>query len=339
MIAGDMVDGSARIYKEDEYTIVQGLKFRDGTERWYPGLDLGSFQDGLSVVKHVWEHSFGVIDRRGEFVLEVNHLAISDYSNGRSFVFNEDLRLVDTKGDELKVFDEVYVTDVYHDGLAIASIIDGETHGNEKIDGYIDRSGNFVIPAIYRNTITSPTIHSEDDWYSEGLIRVRVGDLAGYVDRDNSVVIDPSFADAGRFSFGLARVTLDGVTSYIDRNGNLAFSSLFQQARTFSEGLAAVCTDGSWTFIDLDGKPVMPHTFESAQSFVGGLAVVKANGGYGMIDRTGEFVIPPEFDSLTPFEEGIARAAKNRRPGFIDRSANGVWAKIPPMTEFLVQSN
>jgi hypothetical protein len=315
------ITGSTTAYRETADGVEQGVILPDGNIRWLPGLDLCPFHDGRSTVMHKETLQFGVIDREGNMVLPCTYAGITNFSEGRAFIWDETTRLIDVNGTVLREFTDSPVGDAFHYGLAILSTIDGE----EKFDGFIDRSGAWVIPPIYRNPITAPAVHDEDDRLSNGLIRIRRGDRTGYINRSGAMVIEPAYERGGRFSQGRAWVRLDGFTGFINTDAEIAISLMLQGAGAYGDGLAPVCFDGLWGYIDLAGDIVLEPQFLMARSFANSEALVLTEAGWGTIDCAGRFTIPPMYDALTFFEDGIARATLHGTQGFIDRENRGIW--------------
>ena len=77
--------------------------------------------------------------------------------------------------------------------------------------GYIDKSGELVIPAKYNRA-----------WkFSEGLGKVLLNNKFGFIDKDGSFVIMPQFDMAWDFIDVLAQVKIDGKFGFIDKTGIL----------------------------------------------------------------------------------------------------------------------
>lgn len=132
--------------------------------------------------------------------------------------------------------------------------------------------------------------------FAEGLEPFASGDFPnwkyGYRDGSGSVVINPQFEYASKFSEGLASVRISaGREGYIDKRGSLVISPTFAAAWDFSGGLAAAARasqsggDPKWGFIDKRGSFVIPPQFDDTNSFYDGLALVKVGDFYGYIRK------------------------------------------------------
>jgi hypothetical protein len=211
--------------------------------------------------------------------------------------------------------------------------------------GYIDKTGQFVIPPKYGNAgdfsegLAPVSIGGRWDIPTAFLAMVYVDGRWGYINTKDELVIKPRFLDhrhsemvgpgAYPFSEGLAPVSVpfkcDGRPStgtawaYIDKSGNEVLSGQ-----------------------EMDKNQYLPKEISgsTAGSFSEGLAIYSPTGIEGFIDRQGRCVIPPQYVQALPFSEGlaavekIALSATTSRPagdwGFIDRTGNLI---IPFMFE------
>lgn len=156
----------------------------------------------------------------------------------------------------------------------------------------------------------------------------------GYIDRLGTIVIQPQFDRATRFSDGLALVGFGGNHAYIDRVGNVVIRldyRDFNLVSGFSEGMAVVGNRGPGDFIqdllgyiDKTGTLVVPLRFDEARAFSEGLALVSLRYQRGYIDKTGKFIIPPQFGVAESFSNGLARVGSYvqglPREHYIDRT-------------------
>lgn len=180
--------------------------------------------------------------------------------------------------------------------------------------GYIDSTGNAVIPPIY-------------DWtsdFKDGLARVSLNRRVGYIDKTGKEVIPFIYDKGWDFSEGLAAVEKQGKWGYINQNGEEVISFVYDEVREFHEGIAAVKMDGKWGFIDKEGTMLVLPQFDDVQDFSEGVAsVFKSGDGVAFINRKGEVVIPRTYLDARSFREGLA-AVFEEAWGFIDRTGKMV---------------
>jgi hypothetical protein len=206
--------------------------------------------------------------------------------------------------------------------------------------GFIDRSGDFAIPARYFFVRQ----------FSEGVAAAYIGGKVGrgfeveggkwgFIDNMGRVAIEPQFAYAAPFSEGLAKVSFDHNTyGYINRKGEIVIEPrAFMMADQFHDGLSAIrggeVRGGTYYkgfgFMDRTGKVVIPEEFDYVQHFSDGLAAARVRHRgkrqWGFIDKLGEWAIEPQFDHVSPFRGGLANVEGNKKSGYIDRDGKFVW--------------
>jgi hypothetical protein len=184
--------------------------------------------------------------------------------------------------------------------------------------------------------------------FADGLAKVTVHGLAGFINRQGRIVVKPTLKDAGKYSEGLAPFESgSGKWGFIDKAGAVAIKSRFDWALSFSENRALVQVGEKWGFIDRTGAIVIEPQFAEAGGFAEGLARVQLRvmgplPGYaeerliyktGYIDRDGTWVIPPTWDGGDDFNGNMALVSRNigykngviSESVFIDRSGSELW--------------
>ena len=170
-------------------------------------------------------------------------------------------------------YDYTGFTRSFSEGLA-AVVINGKW-------GYIDKSGNMVIPAKY-------------DWaydFSEGLAAVVINGKMGFIDKSGALVITAKYDNAGGFGEGLSWVETGGKYGFIDKSGALVIPARYDDVGGFGEGLSWVKINGKLGFIDKSGALVIPAKYDHVwSSFSYGKAQVELNGRVFYIDHNGNEV-------------------------------------------------
>lgn len=120
----------------------------------------------------------------------------------------------------------------------------------------------------------------------------------GFINKNGDFVIEPNYDDAGEFGRkGLACVKLYNRWGYIDKKGKLKINPQFEKASAFTEnGLAAVCIGGKYGYINTKGEYVIEPKYDMALDFSNGSAFVYLYSKWGKIDEKGEWIINPQFD-------------------------------------------
>jgi hypothetical protein len=71
------------------------------------------------------------------------------------------------------------------------------------------------------------------------------------LDTEGKILVEPSFEEASDFSEGMARVGIDGMFGFVSKDGRIAIEPRFLEARKFDGGLSIVLVEGRWE-IDKD---------------------------------------------------------------------------------------
>ena len=183
-----------------------------------------------------------------------------------SFKFNEGLAAVEsstgfgfinTKGIEVVPPDGKYQwAGSFSSGLAPIGTKD--ENGNKKSAGFINKSGQLVIPLIYQDARK----------FSEGLAAVKKNGKWGFINKSGTMVIPAVYDFAGSFSRDLAEVAKlekdeDGYESakwgYIDKKNNLVIPFKYDETKEFRNtgpniDEALVSYDDKLYFIDKEGN-------------------------------------------------------------------------------------
>jgi len=222
--------------------------------------------------------------------------------------------------------------------------------------GYIDTTGNEVVPLIYQN--------AEIFVDGQALVNASI-----FIDKKNKVLAkltenETAFTTSKRWVvFG--GNPYDQPINYATLS-DFTFKKLYTNFLPPSESLMAVnistitftvdfthYVGGKWGFINQNGIEVIPLKFDDASSFSEGLAAVNVGmthdsdgmtnikpGKSGYIDHTGKMIIPLQFDAADPFSEGLAavkigmsydsdsKSEKSGSYGFIDNTGKIVIPAI-----------
>jgi hypothetical protein len=157
----------------------------------------------------------------------------------------------------------------------------------------------------------------------------------------NNAFVTDDFMDIGNFHEGLAKVTDGNMRGYIDSFDHLVIPTQYwDQVGDFHNGLAYVKKDMTWSddlnkfiggkggYIDHTGKLVIDYKFEDCGNFCEGMAKVKVNGKWGYIDKVGNLVIPAIYDEAGDFFRELAPVKMGKDYGYITGKAKFVSPKI-----------
>lgn len=191
--------------------------------------------------------------------------------------------------------------------------------------GYIDMSGNEVIPCRYH--------YCEDfcNGYAK-VMHVRDGEIRSLIDKAGRRII--SFCEEiEHFKEGISKVKFKGKYHFLNEAGKPIGHDKegFENACEFHEGLAAVMKKGKWGFIDKSGKLVIDFLYDEVRNFSEGMAYFANGEIIGFIDKSGKEMIPRHVDywgenqcyqELEDFHEGLSAARSDFEWGYIDKEGN-----------------
>jgi hypothetical protein len=162
--------------------------------------------------------------------------------------------------------------------------------------GYLDKTGNIVIPADYvYESSSSKTIPT----FQKGLAKLKKDIKYGVLDKTGKIVIPFEY---------------DGL--YISNYGN--YVSVYNNINGKS----------IWGIVSLQNKVLIPIVYEQLQ-IDSNLIAVKQNGKWGLKDISGKDLLPSEYESLVPYAQSqVIQAQKGSQYGFIDAKGNWLFEKV-----------
>lgn len=213
--------------------------------------------------------------------------------------------------------------------------------------GFIDTSGNLVVPCVYENLsdfsegIARVDSNNEQlfidtvgNWlfrtnylyvhdFSDGMARVMSQDgYYGYIDKTGAEVIPCIYGGALDFNYGVAPVLKsDYVYDIIDKSGNVIFTCSYDSITSFYDGLAKVNVQGRNAFIDTAGNQITPF-YDSAEAFSGGMASVYIDRKRGFINTSGQLVVPNIYSSVDNYVNGYGFGYKDGIYSCLDTAGN-----------------
>ncbi|MDO3413291.1 WG repeat-containing protein [Saccharibacillus sp. CPCC 101409] len=242
----------------------------------------GEFHEGLAVASKGAQS--GYIDRSGQWAIEPQYTYADDFENGMAVAMKLDnpnasdgveyWNLIDSSG-KVKVKTEYFRIGTFSEGLASVWIEYFENRGfiDEKgaliIEGYddvgsfseglaavrkgdkwgyIDRTGEVVLPFIYEDTFA---------FYEDRAV-VQIGDKWGFIDRHGKKIIAPRYDSVNSFSEGLAPVFVNEKWGYIDKEGQMVIEPAYLEAFPAQHGMMQVSREqiAEYSYIDREGNRV-----------------------------------------------------------------------------------
>jgi len=175
--------------------------------------------------------------------------------------------------------------------------------------------------------------------FANGRAIVGVGDnwrerKWGVIAADGSSVVPPLFDRIERFTEdGLARVRVNEMYGFLDTSGRLVVPAVWERTGSFSEGLCPVMRDGKWGYVDSSGTLVIDLEYDGASDFVDGYAVVRVGDRSGgtryYIEPDGSVAFGRGFEWAYAFEGLLAHIAEGDFNegafGYMNREGSVVW--------------
>ncbi len=320
--------------------------------------NINEFHDGIAIIyEEVSESVFlpNYVDRQGNKLFppgKLGYLSVSAFSDGLALIFLDDeIAIIDKKGNKVAKVNDLSGFKVYNsptnfpfvEGVVPAFTVPmKETGFDVRVAGYVDESGNFVIPPQFLNAYP----------FSEGLAPVQdvQTELWGYIDHSGNLVIPYQFASAQvrmtGFSGGLAPVWKpDGQCGYIDKTGEMVLDIC---GESFHDGLAYASNGTITGYIDKQGNFVYidqsPNTtsaitepthtgmsptqvFDSQARFIIE-TVENGHSKFGYVDQKGNTIIEPQFGNAANFHEGLAA---------VQDTQTGLWGYIDPDGKYVIE--
>lgn len=189
-------------------------------------------------------------------------------------------------------FDGLYPSvSLFRDNVALV-----QTAGRDARIGFIDDSGEFIIPAVYKQATT----------FREGLaFVVRPGEAPCAINQKGELKFtlrEAESVNVYREDRALYTVRERGKLryGYVDKKGESVIKPVFSEAMSFSQGKAAVQdAKGKWGFINKSGEPVIECLYDEVTPFTEqNVALAREKKLWGVINKKGEYTIDPQFSMM-----------------------------------------
>jgi len=283
--------GIAVVLKDDKWIYID----KEGNQiNNFPQTDkLYDFYEGRAIIRR--GENVGIINNKGEIIVEPEYQEIKDYKNGYSKVKKFDRwGFIDKAG---KV-----VVDIDYDDV-------GEYNGN----AIWAKKGE--VFGIVKDNNFNPLKDVVEIWdfNDEGVTYAQKADLVGYINTAGEWIIIPQYEKARAFVNGLAPVYLDREWGYIDLEGNWVVEPKYRDAEVFSKSGLAPVKIKKWGFIDTTGKMVISPDYDitaggfglfkfEEKGFIEGMSRVKTREGWGYLDTEGNLLGDQWYENLELFK-------------------------------------
>ncbi len=297
-----------------------------------PQYDLAQdFQEnGLAIVE-VGDKN-GVINTKGEYVVKPNYEYITQYSEGRSTVHNEEgVWVINEKGSVLTSQPFNFISS-YQQGRALYQDTDQES--GDILYGYLDHDGGILIPAQYQS--------ATDFQDGVAVVQTREGQFQ-LISRDTSVLYKYPYDYVGQYGQGMLafREEDNPKFGFINKAGKVIISPAFDGVQPFSEGRAVITKIDDYIYsyglIDQKGNKILEPTYSDI-SRLGEKRIAVGNAidedqpylgsMYAVADLDGSFLSDYRYQNVLPYEKGYASAIDKENTFFLNQEGK-IAEKLP----------
>lgn len=262
------------------------------------------------------DHLWGFMDTTGQLMIEALYDDVMAFSEGLACV-NKAGRwgYVDQSGQEIIPFS--YRSGwAFQEGFARVKPFDGHTH-------FISRSGKTLISDAWEAT----------DDFSEGMARVSLGHIFGYIDTSGNMAIPGPFAKAGQFKHGLAIVTPEEKVGVIQKDGQFLLEPQFTSVRWTSEKDFLICQKEDTSYLyELNGDLKFSMTEGIIRDANTHMASIDKNQEFYLVDiQSVAFTPTLAWKALIYINEN--RWAGSTDHGYFMLSTSGQKLNLKPYTQ------
>jgi len=273
-----------------------------------------SFENGFAQVllekDEEDQYGIGLINKKGEILLDPKYDWLSDYEDG--FIRTRK----DGKMGFLNIQDRILIEPQYDDVEDFYEEIDFAVIEMDGKSGAINKKGEIIV---------NPEFYSIFDTGSNDVIgiieMIEEDEKYGLINKKGEILLDPEFDEISEFNKnGIATIEEDGEYGLINEKGEILLDPRYDAISEFNEnGIATMEEDGKYGLINEKGESLLDPEFDAIHRFNNGIAIIEGYGQYGLINEYGEILLDPEFDEISEFNEnGIAEVRKDGKYGLIN---------------------
>ena len=299
---------------------------------------ISEYSEGLASMKKNGLN--GYLDTKGEWAIKPQFDIASAFNNGMAYVTKgEEKFYVDTTGEVLVNVTAYDFWGYYEDLCRVSQWVQDETgEGQVRMYGYIDKTGEVVLPLKYRLA---------NNFGCGVAVVAETQDELILIDKTGAKVAAMEIENPGEYFNWGSLTALYGedlcvlknyekdVLHVFDKQGKLVFTlegSAASVKNVYQEGMFAIRDKaGRVGYANKQGELVIDFYYMAKgmdSDFSEGLACVgdeiKGVMKYGYIDAQGNEVIKPRFEDARAFSCGLAAVKENGKWGFIDHEGNYV---------------
>lgn len=173
--------------------------------------------------------------------------------------------------------------------------------------GLLGADGKYVITPEY------------DDIYPvDNGIRVKKGNLYGYMNYEGKKITDIEFEVASIYHKGKATVKLNGKWGIINIDGTYVAQPIYDEITIMDEEIIAIL-NGEKKILEFNGEYKVSSDYDYMYPFesIEGASKVKKNGKEIIIDSNSKPIFTKDFDTIGEFNNGIANITLNGKVGYL----------------------
>jgi len=306
--AFDFQHGVARVVVDGKY----GLIDRSGDYIIRPSryTQIAAFnQFGVAKVRYGNKRiRYGLINRKGHKITNLDYLQISDFSEGLARVkYRANYGFINSRG-KLAIPCEYSKLSDFNYGLA-AAYKDGHC-------GYISATGDIQIPFEFSRC---------QDFEGNRAVVYQGMRKAGLIDLSGQIILEPGVDRLLRFREGRGLVRDNKLRFYYITEKSDLYNGYYQKAREFQHGVAVVQINERWGIINRKGIEVIPPKYGRIDHFENGYAKVRIEGFNGLINLKGELIVEPDYEFISYAGKGLFRVEQGDKVGYFDAHGHWVW--------------
>jgi hypothetical protein len=339
LVRGIEIQGVSVVYKKEGLEVIKGLLFCDGEEKWFKQAYLGNFYCGLAIYDD--NARTGFVNRQGEFVIPPKYFKGDDFSEDRAFLTTgSDSILINTKGKQIKIWDECFLDTGFNDGFCRLYKLSNDC--NFVSSALIDKQGDFVTPFLPEEEVTRPDfLIDPNSVYSNGMIRIRINNKYGFINKNCDIKIPFIYNWASRFQSGLAVIKTDEGFGIINRQNEIIIEPVNRNAIGLNNGFGFIKDLKNWHMINPLGDKIhkMPSEIMITNNLIPEHIVFEIKGKQGLMDYNLNTIFSPRYDRIHDYNEGILKFRLNNRIGVADRNGNEIISDIVAGSEYIFSTN
>jgi len=217
----------------------------------------------------------------------------------------------------------------FNENLAPVRIIDTLGLTSQTKTGFVNTSGQLVIPAVY-DKIFKP--------FHKGIaiVGMDAGEEEtgkGIIDKNNQMLVPPVFGDIGeiRNEFVLVR-DQEGVWGFYNTALHQLSPEMYESIRFFRKDFFLVSRMGKRGLIDRYGKEILALRYKDILSKKDGSVETRHFSEFSITDFTGQISRRLECDSLLSLQKGLYKYSLNGKYGIITdtHAVSPVYDHIAP---------